>query len=375
MKLIHTADVHLDAPNATLGERAAELRRTVRETFTRVVDMCLERDAQVFIIAGDLFDSRTPPRATVDFALSQLERLGRTAPPVHVFLLPGTHDCWAEGAIYDTTRMRSLPDHIHILGGTEPASVVLPHLDLAVHGAAHQCGIGGQRPLRRLKADAGVAFNVGVAHGSYERGDIEDDDSLFSEDDIAASGMDYLALGHWHSWNDYTSGGVVAVNPGSPEVPGFGKWSAGAVAEVTLGEGPVHLEKLVVGRLSSGELEVDAGTLAGAGDLAAQLRERADPHLLLDVKLTGLAAPGVVLDLEETIEELAGEFFALRVQDRSHPALDDVTLREAPASLVLGRFIQLARDRIDNAPDDRERRVAEQALQLGVALLRGQEVL
>ena len=87
VKLIHTADVHLDAPNATLGERAAELRRTVRETFTRVVDMCLERDAQVFIIAGDLFDSRTPPReviakelrAAVDQAIASLEPIYREA--------------------------------------------------------------------------------------------------------------------------------------------------------------------------------------------------------------------------------------------------------------------------------------------------------
>lgn len=340
-----------------------------------MVDLCLERQAQALIIAGDLFEVRRPARATVDFALAQLQRLGEATPAVQVFLLPGTHDCWAEGAVYDTPPLRSLPQHIHVLGGPEPVAVSIPHLGLAVHGVPHQCDLGAQQPLRDLRPSPDAAINVGVAHGSIERGDIEGDSSMFATADIDATGLDYLALGHWHSWHDHSSASVPAINPGSPEVPGFGSWQQGVVAEVVLGEGPARVAKLPVGTLTAATLKVEVGELGGTGDLIQRLAERADGRHLLDVTLTGLAAPGVVVDMQEAMQELAGGFFALRIRDQSHPVLEDIDTGDVPEALVLGRFIQLAREQIEAAVEERNRRVAERALQLGVALLRGEDVL
>lgn len=369
MKLIHTADVHLDAPNRALGDHAAELRQRTWDAWERAIDAAIEREVQLFIVAGDLFDARNPARETIERAFRGIERLAGASPAIHVALLPGTHDCWAQGTLWDAPRVRALPDGVHLLAGPEPVSVPLPHLDAAVHGCAHRCDVGGQRPICDLRPDPDAAVNIGVAHASLERGDVEDG-ALFSAGELAASGMDYVALGHWHTWQDVASGDVTAVLPGSIEVPGFGDWQTGSVALVTLGEGPARVERLEVGSLRANELTIDAGDLSGTEDMIARIEEHADADLLLEVRLTGLAPPGVVLDAEAAMARLESAFFGLRIRDRSHPALDDLDEQHLDDRLTLGRFAELARERIESAEDERERRVAERALQIGVSMLR-----
>lgn len=369
LTLLHTADVHLDAPAPILGECAAELRALVRRAFARFIDEALRHEVDLVIIAGDLFDRRDPAGDTVEFALAQLGRLAAADPPIHAALLPGTHDCWTDAGLWRSPRLCGLGETVHLLAGPEPVTLHLPHLNLALHGCAHQCGRAGQRPLCALRADPAVAHNVGVAHGSFERGDVADD-SMFSATEIAATGMDYLALGHWDTlWCDFTQGTVVAINPGGLEVQGFGEREPGVAALVTLDEGAARVERLPIGRLRATTLSVDVGELTGTEALVVRLAEHADPDLLLRVELTGLAAPGVLIDAEEARARLADSFFAVRIEDASHPALAALDEAQLEGRLTLGRFVELARARIDAATDDRERRIAERALQLGIALL------
>jgi DNA repair exonuclease SbcCD nuclease subunit len=367
VKILHTADVHLDALNRSLGDRAADLRARTWEAWERVIDLATDRDVDLLICAGDLFDVAAPPRGTVDRALRGIERLARTG--VGVALLPGTHDCWREQGLWDSPRMQALPDNVHLLAGRGPVSVPLPHLDAAIHGCAHRCGASGQRPLCDLRADPSAAINIGVAHASLDRGDVKDD-ALLSSEEIAATGMDYLALGHWHTWQDVSAGDVTAVLPGSIEVPGFGTWSPGSVALVTLNGGAVDVERVEVGSLHSREVAIDAGDLRSTEDLIARVEEHADTSHLLAGEVTGLAGAETVLDTEEALQRLEDAFFALRITDQSHPAAGDLEDEHLDDRLTLGRFVELARERIEAATDQRERDVAERALQIGVSMLR-----
>ncbi len=370
IRLLHTADVHLDAPNRALGTRAAELRERTWEAWERIIEEALDRGVQLLIVAGDLFDSRSPAAKTVERALSGIRRLGGATPPIQTVLLPGTHDCWAESALWDSPRITALGAHVHVLGGVGGISIDLPQLDLTVHGCAHRCDISGQRPVGELRASPEAAINVGVAHGSWERGDVDDSGSSFSEEEIAATELDYLALGHWHSFIDVSAGDVRAINPGSPEVSGFGDRRRGSVALVTLGDGPAQIKRLEVGSLVSRTLEIDVANLSGTEELVSHIEQQAAPERLLDVRLTGLAAPGVMIDPDEAMERLGDSCFALRIRDGSHPALDRLDDQDLDERLTLGKFAQLARERIETADDAEERRIAERALQIGVSMLR-----
>lgn len=75
LRLLHTADVHLGARHADLGDRAATQRERQFAAFVATIDLALAEKVDLVLIAGDLFDSNVQPRRSVERAASQLRRL------------------------------------------------------------------------------------------------------------------------------------------------------------------------------------------------------------------------------------------------------------------------------------------------------------
>ena len=57
LSIVHTSDVHLETDTFGLDERGVQLRNKVRSAFGRVVDIANQRNADMLLIVGDLFDS------------------------------------------------------------------------------------------------------------------------------------------------------------------------------------------------------------------------------------------------------------------------------------------------------------------------------
>src|ERR671915_238652 len=80
------------------------------------------------------------------------------------------------------------------------------------------------------------------------------DDVLFTAEEVAASGLHYLALGHWHSFRQGRAGATTWAYPGAPEPVAVDQDGAGQVVVVGLSESQgtreVHLEPVAVGRTS-----------------------------------------------------------------------------------------------------------------------------
>ena len=129
LKFIHAADFHLDSAFAALpAGRAAERRRESRELPFRLADYVNSHGVQLVLLAGDLFDSAAPYRETGE-ALA--EALGRMK--ARVFAAPGNHDWYGPGSPWVTA---DWPENVHIFRESALASVDLPDLGVAVHGAA-----------------------------------------------------------------------------------------------------------------------------------------------------------------------------------------------------------------------------------------------
>jgi hypothetical protein len=96
---------------------------------------------------------------------------------------------------------------------------------------------------------------------------------------------------------------------------------------------------------------------------------------MLDVVLRGLAAVDQIIDSQRMTDEAASGFYWLRVVNQSHMELAKVDLADFPETQVIGQYVRLLSRRIESATTELERTRAERALQLGVALLRGKEVL
>jgi DNA repair exonuclease SbcCD nuclease subunit len=364
-KILHTSDVQLDAPFTFLGPKGQEHRRQLRETFGRIVDLAIDDDFDLMLVAGDLFNDNRPGQNTVDFVSAQLGRLD-----VPVCILPGNHDCYDERSIYRKARF---PQNV-IVFGEQPTIEELPQLDITVYGNAHLARHSGLRPMQGLTRDGTSRWHVAMAHGNMVRPDIPHPTRPISPAEIRDSDMDYVGLGDWHGFSDQSQGAVKAFYSGAPEPTASDQKEAGYVARIELTDGGARVIRERVGNITCGQLSIEV-TGKTRGDILQTIKSRAEPNLMLSVTLTGLGALGTVLDTERMKQELAAHFYHLEITDQVHPELADVTPEAFPEELVAGKFVRLMQQRIEQANNDEQRKRAEQSLQIGLALLQGKEVL
>ena len=107
VKIVHAADFHLDSAFGALSaEQARQRRRESRELLTRLSNYVNQNGVDLVLLAGDLFDSDTTYRETLE-ALS--EALG--AMQARVFIAPGNHDPYSAKSPYATL---SWPENVHV---------------------------------------------------------------------------------------------------------------------------------------------------------------------------------------------------------------------------------------------------------------------
>ncbi len=385
LRLLHTADVHLGARHADLGDQAAAQRERQFSAFRATVDLALEERVDLFLVAGDLFDSNTQPRRSVERAASEFKRLagGR----IRTVVIPGTHDVYDRSSVYrayDLVALAGLAADTDLLTLLTPErpEVVLPAIDAIVYGRVFDTKRAPRSPLAGFDAskDDRATWRIGMIHGSVAiPGRTDTDEVVVTKDEIAASGLDYLALGHWHSALGAKAGGVQYAYSGAPEPVALDQDEAGRVLLVSLdrreGGRSVSVEERQVGRTRFEKLDLDTAAIASQPALIDELLTRADPDLVLDARLTGVRPDELDLDTDEIEAALAPSFLKVRVRDRSLPALSQGPL--APPDTIVGAFVRDLEGQIaEFEAADRSTEAGElrDALRLGRLLLAGHEV-
>jgi DNA repair exonuclease SbcCD nuclease subunit len=388
LRLLHTADVHLGARHTDLGEQAAAQRERQFAAFKAAVDLAIAEKVDIVLIAGDLFDSNTQPRRSVERVAAELKRLG--AAKIRSVVIPGTHDVYDRSSLYRVHDLAELAgskdddDLVTVLTPDRP-SVHLEACDVIVHGPVFASKRAPHSPLRDLKVSPGdgATWHVGMVHGSLAIPDRTDrDEVVFTREEIEASGLDYLALGHWHSSQQGKAGSTTWAYSGAPEPVAVTQDGAGKVLLVELaetnGKRTVKIDERTVGRTRFEKLDIDAATVSDQPAIIAAIGARADPDLVLDARLTGVRPDELDVSIDEVEERLKGSFLKLRVRDQSTPALTQGSLPSPDT--IPGAFIRNVEGRIaELEADGSEASLAEAAelrdvLRLGRLLLAGHEV-
>lgn len=204
----HASDVHVDNDyTARLygGDGTGGLRAALHAARKVTAD--------VLLLAGDTFDShRLPDHVLIAAAHAIREHA------LPVVLLPGNHDPAIPEAVYHRAAFHDL-DLLHILGVTHEEAVHLPHLDLEIWGRPHRDWFD-MAPLADPRARS-TRWQIAMAHGHYlppaERAVERRPSWLFGDEEIEATGADYVALGHWNRKVRVGGGTVPAWYCGSPD--------------------------------------------------------------------------------------------------------------------------------------------------------------
>ena len=355
LRIIHTADVHLGARHDDLGAAAAAQRERQFAAFVATVDLAITEKVDLLLIAGDLFDSNVQPRRSVERVAAQLQRLVDVK--IRTVIAPGTHDVYDRASIYRAYDLKTLggstPDDDLITVVTPDTPVIhLPTCDVIIHAPAFATKRAPHSPLRDLparEAEPDADWHIGLLHAAVAiPGKTDRDEVVITTDDIAASHLDYLALGHWHSAQQAKAGDVTYAYAGAPEPVALDQDRAGKVLQVVLeevgGARTVSVQERQVGKTRFEKVEIDASTVASQPAFVDDLQKRSDPDLVLDVRLTGVRPDDLDLDPDEVEAALSGSFLKVRVRDGSIPALTEGAL--PPPDTIAGAFIRDLEGRI-----------------------------
>jgi DNA repair exonuclease SbcCD nuclease subunit len=338
----------------------------LRTTFRNVVATAVSERVNIVLIAGDLFDSNQQPQRNVDLVIEQFNVLGSNNIPV--CLVPGTHDSLDTSSIYRKVDFEGKCPNLRIFTDGNMSCKEYAALDLTVYGKPNVSNRSSISPLKGLTRSTSTKYHVAMAHGSLRIPEkTAEDDHVFGLEEVRASGMDYLALGHWHRVYRCPAE-PPAWYSGPPEwIPG--QTERGGVLLVSLSDtGEVKVEPRMIGLRDYDEVEMDMGEIREMGKVKEKILRGADQNLVRKVALKGLRDAELIVDPEGLETELGERFFHLAVTDRSHPKSGE--LAEHEGQLIRNRFVTLMKEHIEGLEGE-QRDIAEGGLQYGVALLDG----
>ncbi len=360
IRFLHAADFHLDSAFAGLsGEQAKQRRRESRELPERLKDYVNQNGVDVVLLAGDLFDGNAVYRETLERLTAALGGM-----QARVFLAPGNHDFWSPRS---PCAAADWPANVHVFRSRTIERVELPELGCAVYGAAFMDAAQEESLLAGFAAPDDGLVHLMVLHGELAAASRYDP---VTPEQIAASGLDYLALGHTHSFGGVLRAGRTAYAwAGCPEGRGFDETGDKGFLAGEASPGEVDVTFVPFARRRYWLLEADVtGTTPEEALRSVMPATAADD--LCRVVFRG-ETDGLGVDIKSIQSRFAPDFFYLELRDETR-VRQDVWARAGEDSLR-GLFLRELRARYDAAGED-ERRGIERAVRFGLAALDGRDL-
>ena len=347
LKILHSGDFHLDSPFAGLPENLRALLRQAQHRLPEeLARLCREQQADLVLLAGDLFDGPYRPETARNLA----ELLEECAVPV--LIAPGNHDFISAASPWQ----RELwPENVHIFRGNL-SYVDLESLSCRVYGAGYTA-MDCPGLLENFRAERVFAHTVGVLHGDAVSG--KSPYCPVTAGQVAESNLDYLALGHIHRGGSFTAGKTLCAWPGCPMGRGWDETGRKGMLLAELGE-TVTLKTLPVKAPAFLEETVDI-TTGGNWNLPP-----VDTGDLYRVTLTGRGSPDL-----DAIGAKFSYLSYLELRDRTKPPLDPWAF--VGENSLRGIYMGLLKEKLDTAQGE-EAETAALAAELAARLLEGEEV-
>lgn len=361
-KIIHAADFHLDSAFGGLPtEKARERRRESRELIDRLADLARREEAEVLLLSGDLFDGdRVFPET--------LERMGEVLDALNlpVFIAPGNHDPYTPISPY---ALRRWPENVHIFSREAIEGVVLPDLGCVVYGAAFTSQSKTEQALAGFSAPDDGRVHLLCLHGDV--GGVNAAYGPILREQLAASGVQYAALGHIHQYSGVRQdGGTAWAYPGCPEGRGFDELGDKGVLAGSVDQGGARLRFVPLCRRRYRILEADVTDRSPREALETAASETAAEDICRIV-FTGEADERGV-DLPALESAYRDRFYALELRDKTRPAQS--LWDRAGEDSLRGLFLQSMKSRYDAAPDGAAREEIALAVRFGLAALEGRDL-
>lgn len=375
IKILHTADLHLDSPFSGVPLAAGEeLRRGLRQVFSRIVQIAKDGGYDAIFAAGDVFDCGFVSPETVTLVREAFADFGKP-----VIIAPGNHDPYMPGSIWAVTPWS---ENVYIFKNDSPS-----FFDLDIGGTPTRVW-GWAFMSDRLDASPICApldcpsdrINLICAHA-----DTTSPISKYAPSPLslfAASGCVYAALGHVHNPPEPALSGLTLVAYcGCPEGRSFDELHFGGVLSVTVHDGNATptLERITVASHRYEILHVDVTGEDSDGAVLDKMHTAVNnsgfgAETSLRIVLEGAVSTDYKPDTAALADTLAArtELCSLSVKDSTLPVYSADELENDLS--IRGAFYRALLPKLESADAD-ERSLAAKALRIGLLALDGRSFL
>lgn len=406
VKLIHTADLHLDnAFRSRFTKEEAENRRQKQlMAWKELLSFAVEKKVQGILIAGDLFDSPVVSHGTMDFFLSTIAE----HPEISFFYLRGNHDTentfrYQENLpknlflFSDKGKKYRLNDRLLLAGveyGTKDISFgenkgATQGAGQAAEQAVEQETVHGAEALSKNETESEEESkflklkeedcNILLLHGALYQGTPKGD-SLQGEEGIFLKNLEklplsYIALGHIHKGGEgKLNNGALWAYPGCLQGRGFDEEGERGFLYLKVEEEKKEIHKEFISvkqgefRILEIELLEDEGTLAGLKKIEDEMEKAGiSKEDSLRIILKGKKGLEQERNLRYLQLQIQDSVFFLEIQDECELSWNrEEAMKEKS---LKGEFL-----RVLAAADNLSKEEQEEIIALGMGLLQGGEL-
>ena len=350
MKILHTADLHLDSPFEGLSSgKAAQRRLEQRMLLTKLADVANSENVDAVLLCGDLLDSENSYYETGEELIRSLRRVH--AP---VFIIPGNHDYYCRMSPYAKL---DFSENVHIFTKNKVECFTIEEKKCKIYGGAYTEKEDPKLLDNFTLEDDGEYIRIVLAHGDID------------EKTIESTNADYAALGHIHKPTGLKcAGDVYYSQPGCPEGRGFDETGDRYVNIVKVEKGRCELEKVKISSRNYEILNIDVSDT----DISLAIKMALPDDTLKDIyRIVLKGETDTAIDIDLLKSSLSGYFYDVQIKDETRikkniwDKCTDDTLR--------GLFLSRLKKQYDETPDDEERKLIEQSVKWGLAALDNME--
>lgn len=368
VKVLHCADLHFDTPFKELSKEISDTSKNeLLEVFKNIIDLAIDENIEVLLIAGDVFDNLTVNKNTLFFISDQIRRIKN----IKVFISPGNHDPYNEKSFYS---MINWPENVYIFKGDMEFKEV-KELNLIVWGAGFRKNYENETLLRGIDVD-NDKINIMLLHGEIASNNSKNEYNPIYINDIYKSNIDYIALGHKHKFSGILKEGMTTyAYSGCPQGRGFDEEGEKGVIIGEVYKSGTNLEFFPVYKRKYVTKEIDiTGTNNYDEVVFKVLSDLSDEEIYKNfykIILKGELKEHFKLRENLLIEKLKNKFYYIKIINQTSI---EVNLEELSRDYsIKGKFISKILEKLKDASDD-DKEILKLALKIGIQCLSEDEV-
>lgn len=369
VKIVHAADLHFDTPfNDMDEEQRNRNKEELREVFSNIISFCKEKSVDILLLAGDIFDNLTLSKQTLYFIESSLSLIE----DIRVFISPGNHDPYGNKSFY---KLVNWPKNVHIFK-ENLEKVYIKELDTNIWGA----GFNNKYINKSIIKDFsyyGNEINIMVIHGELSSLEDGNEYNPITTSHIAQSNMDYIALGHRHSFSGIMKEGrTYYAYSGCPQGRGFDETGDKGIIYGYVSKGIVDLNFIKTSKRNYEEVTVDITSCFNYDSVKEKILSNIDENKrknnLYKIVLRGEVGENFNIDENILKMKLENDFYYCKIIDKTSISLnlEEILKGYSVKSIFINKLIS----KLNETEDEDEKEIIKMAIKIGISSLLEDEV-